>query len=35
LMVILGEKQARDLIPELKRRGATGIVEFPLNKVIS
>jgi ATP phosphoribosyltransferase len=34
LMVILGEKQARDLIPELKRRGATGIVEFPLNKVI-
>jgi ATP phosphoribosyltransferase len=35
LMVILSEKQARDLIPELKRRGATGIVEFPLNKVIS
>ena len=35
LMVILGEKQARDLIPELKRRGATGIVEFPLNKVIA
>jgi ATP phosphoribosyltransferase len=34
LMVILGERQARDLIPELKARGATGIVEFPLNKVI-
>lgn len=34
LMVILGEKVARDLIPELKRRGAEGIVEFPLNKVI-
>ncbi len=34
LEVILDEKQARDLIPRLKRRGAEGIVEYPLNKVI-
>ncbi len=34
LTVVLGEKEARDLIPELSRRGARGIVEFPLNKVI-
>ncbi|MCH8885100.1 MAG: ATP phosphoribosyltransferase [SAR324 cluster bacterium] len=34
VMVILEEKVARDLIPELKRHGASGIVEFPLNKVI-
>jgi ATP phosphoribosyltransferase len=34
LEVILDEKQARDLIPRLKRRGASGIVEYPLNKVI-
>jgi len=32
--VILDERKARDLIPELKRMGATGIVEYPLNKVI-
>jgi len=32
--VVLEEKLARDLIPELKRHGAQGIVEFPLNKVI-
>ena len=25
---------ARELIPELKRAGARGIVEFPLNKII-
>lgn len=35
LEVILDEKLARDLIPRLKRRGASGIVEYPLNKVIS
>jgi ATP phosphoribosyltransferase len=35
LEVILDEKQARDLIPRLKRGGASGIVEYPLNKVIS
>lgn len=34
LEVILDEKEARNLIPRLKRRGATGIVEYPLNKVI-
>jgi ATP phosphoribosyltransferase len=32
--VVLEERLARDLIPELKRLGAQGIVEFPLNKVI-
>lgn len=32
--VILDEIVARDLIPELKQRGAQGITEFPLNKVI-
>ena len=34
VLVILDEKQARELIPELKRQGAQAIVEFPLNKVI-
>jgi ATP phosphoribosyltransferase len=34
LEVMLDEKQSRNLIPRLKRRGATGIVEYPLNKVI-
>jgi ATP phosphoribosyltransferase len=34
LEVILDEKLARNLIPRLKRRGASGIVEYPLNKVI-
>lgn len=32
--VVMEEKLARELIPELKRMGAQGIVEFPLNKVI-
>lgn len=32
--VIIEEKQVRDLIPALSRAGATGIVEYPLNKVI-
>jgi ATP phosphoribosyltransferase len=32
--IIISEKEARDLIPALKRAGATGIVEYPLNKVI-
>jgi ATP phosphoribosyltransferase len=31
---VLDERTARDLIPELKRAGAEGIVEYPLNKVI-
>lgn len=32
--VILGEKQERELVPKLKRAGATGIITYPLNKVI-
>jgi ATP phosphoribosyltransferase len=34
LEVILEERAARDLVPQLKRAGATGLVEYPLNKVI-
>ncbi|MCI4626091.1 MAG: ATP phosphoribosyltransferase [Candidatus Magnetoovum sp. WYHC-5] len=32
--VVIDERHARDLIPRLKKAGATGIVEYPLNKVI-
>jgi len=32
--VIVEEKQQRELIPKLKRAGATGIISYPLNKVI-
>jgi len=32
--VILEERQERDLVPALKRAGATGIITYPLNKVI-
>lgn len=32
--VILSEKDARDLIPKLKRKGASGIFEYPLNKLV-
>lgn len=32
--VILKEAEARDLIPRLKQAGATGLVEYPLNKVV-
>jgi len=32
--VVLDEKLSRDLIPRLKEKGATGIVEYPLNKVV-
>jgi ATP phosphoribosyltransferase len=32
--VILGEREARDLIPQLKRKGASGIFEYPLNKLV-
>ena len=31
---ILDEKTVKDIIPKLKRAGAQGIVEYPLNKVI-
>ena len=32
--VILPETEVRELIPALKRAGAAGLVEYPLNKVI-
>lgn len=32
--VIIEEKKVRDLIPELKKAGATDIIEYPLNKVV-
>jgi ATP phosphoribosyltransferase len=32
--IIIDKKTAKLLIPELKRCGAQGIVEYPLNKVI-
>ena len=34
LETIIDQKKVRELIPELKRAGAQGIVEYPLNKVI-
>ena len=32
--VIISEKVVRELIPQLQKRGALGIIEYPLNKVI-
>ncbi len=32
--VIIEERSERDLIPKLKRAGATGLISYPLNKVI-
>lgn len=32
--IIVEEKVSRDLIPELRRAGAEGLVEYPLNKVV-
>lgn len=34
LEVIVDEKIVREIIPKLKKIGATGIIEYPLNKVI-
>ena len=34
LEIIIPEKTVRDLLPSLKRAGAEGIVEYPLNKVV-
>lgn len=34
LDTVMDEKLARKLIPDLKRAGAEGIIEYPLNKVI-
>jgi len=31
---IIDEKTVRELIPTLRRAGAQGIIEYPLNKVI-
>jgi ATP phosphoribosyltransferase len=31
---IIDESVVRDIVPELKRAGAEGIIEYPLNKVI-
>ena len=33
--VILEDKQERELVPALKRAGATGLITYPLNKVIA
>ena len=32
--IIIEEKVSRDLIPKLRRAGAEGLVEYPLNKVV-
>jgi len=32
--IVLDERKARELIPQIKRAGGEGIVEYPLNKVI-
>jgi ATP phosphoribosyltransferase len=34
VVTVIEEKLARGLIPALKRAGAQGLVEYPLNKVI-
>ncbi len=34
LETIVTERVVRDLIPQLKARGASGIVEYPLNKIV-
>jgi ATP phosphoribosyltransferase len=34
LEVIIEEKTVKRLLPQLKRAGAQGIIEYPLNKVI-
>ena len=35
LEVIVEEKTVRELIPALKKAGASGIIEYPLNKLIN
>ncbi len=35
LEIILDERTEREMIPELRRAGASGLVSYPLNKVIS
>ncbi len=31
---VVGKSEVRELLPELSEAGATGIVEFPLNKIV-
>ena len=31
---VMSELEARELIPQLVKKGAVGIIEYPLNKVI-
>ena len=31
---IVGEREVRDLVPPLKKAGATGLVEIAINKII-
>ena len=35
LEIILEEREEREIIPQLRRAGASGLVSYPLNKVIS
>jgi len=34
LEIVLDERKARELIPQIKKAGGEGIVEYPLNKVV-
>ena len=34
LEVIMTENEVKEIIPKLKKSGAQGIIEYPLNKVI-
>jgi len=34
LEVIIEEKKVKEILPELKRAGAEGIIEYPLNKIV-
>jgi len=34
LLTVAGKREIRELIPKLKKIGCTGIVEFPLNKIV-
>ncbi|HYD50737.1 MAG TPA: ATP phosphoribosyltransferase, partial [Terriglobales bacterium] len=31
---VIAESKVRELIPELRKRGAVGIIEYPLNKIV-
>jgi ATP phosphoribosyltransferase len=33
--VVVSERVVRDIIPDLKQMGAEGIIEYPLNKLVS